>query len=151
MSHLLHLCMHKSQTASELHGDTSMFWSPVQLYNHSSEPWGRADKYIWHLENKATNHIINEKQEILQHCWKVSDKKVLPSPCVKRALVPSTATTATQEQEIPVLCSHRVNTRFRRHCPNVVNSCFLFMLLSTKHLHRPLSSDTSTKPGAPSF
>lgn len=54
----------------------------------------------------------------------------------KTALVLSAATTATCEQGISILCSHRIN-RFRRHYSHAVNRHFTSVLLNTKHLHRP--------------
>lgn len=62
----------------------------------------------------------------------------------KTTLVLSADTTETCEQGISILCSHRINTRFRRHCPHAVNRYFMFVLLNTKYIHRPIHYITSS-------
>lgn len=102
-----------------------------------TEPQGRAQQHICCSENKATKTQCH--QEILQHYWKVSGKRVFFFFAnTKTTLVLSAATTSTCEQGISILCSHRINTRFRRHCPHAVNRYFMSMLLNARHLHRPL-------------
>lgn len=63
MSHLLHLCMYKSQTASEPHRATHMFCYPAWRCSHSSEPQGRAvHMLLGKGSNKNTTSSVKSKR-----------------------------------------------------------------------------------------
>lgn len=93
---------------------------------------GQSSIYAVRKTNQQTHNVISESRRFFSTTerWVTRESSFFESTTTTLVVL-SAATTATCEQGISILCSHKINNRFRRHCPHAVNRYFMSVLLNT--------------------